>query len=227
MVTVVAPRCWDSGIWTSFRSACGPKVSCHNCPTVLPWMQTAYAVLHLHARSSQFPFLHFRYLSWRTKKGSPLITDTLLESIAPLLSNLDHFHIAGCPELETRGVWALLSTNKRGLLSLGLEELSTRFVIHLQLFFFSAIFLTSTYRTSKPWAFYPRLTLHTPSGAFDLSHLTFRLPRCLVLQQRLFFLKPSQISLDPVLLKDSKYTVRRFWILFSSLFRRWSFCCAT
>jgi len=50
--------------------------------------------------------------SFRYSRRCHHSTDTFLESIAPLLSNLDHFHIAGCPELETRGVWALVSTNK-------------------------------------------------------------------------------------------------------------------
>jgi len=101
-------------------------------------MHTAHAVLPLYARSSQFSFLRSDTQSneRRCHRSSTFITDTFLESIAPLLSNLDNFHIAGCPELETRGVWALLSTNKRGFLSLDLKELSTRFVIHLHLSFF-------------------------------------------------------------------------------------------
>ena len=101
-------------------------------------------------------------------KDTPLITDVLFESIAPLLSNLDHFHIAGCPELENRGVWAFLSTNKQGLLGLGLEGPSACFVIHVHILSFSSIFLTSIYRTFKPWAFYVHLTLRTHSGAFAL-----------------------------------------------------------
>jgi len=154
---------------------------------------------------------------------SPFITDTFLESIARLLSNLDHFHIAGCPELETRGVWALLSTNKRGLLSLSLEELSARFVIHLRLSFF------------QPFSYIEDLSLlsasHTPQPLRRLRSITLSMPFPLLLvstpQQRFFFRKPSQISLVPALLRDSRYTVRRYGILDSRPFHRRSFCWAT
>jgi len=115
-----------------------------------------------------------------------LVTDALLESIAPVLFDLDHFHIAGCPKLENRGVWALLSTNKRGLLSLGLEGLSTRFVIHVQLSFsfysyiniqdIQALSLLSASHTPHPLRRLHSITLSIPfSGAYDTASSTMAL----------------------------------------------------
>ncbi|EGO01171.1 hypothetical protein SERLA73DRAFT_179271 [Serpula lacrymans var. lacrymans S7.3] len=60
-------------------------------------------------------------------KASSLITDTMLESIAPSLHHLEHFHITGCPKVTQRGILAVLSSNDHGLLSLGLEGLSQAF----------------------------------------------------------------------------------------------------
>ncbi|KAH7928874.1 hypothetical protein BV22DRAFT_1146203 [Leucogyrophana mollusca] len=60
-------------------------------------------------------------------KSSPLLTDTLLEHIAPSLTELDHLHITGCPKVTHHGIGALVTTNRRGLVGLGLEGLSHSF----------------------------------------------------------------------------------------------------
>ncbi|KAF8902526.1 hypothetical protein CPB84DRAFT_1814867 [Gymnopilus junonius] len=60
-------------------------------------------------------------------KASTIITDSLLESIAPYLVNLDHLNLTGCPKVTHRGVWALVSPNVDGLVGLGLEGVSPKF----------------------------------------------------------------------------------------------------
>ena len=61
-------------------------------------------------------------------QASPIITDGILESLASDLINLEHFHIAGCPKVTERGIWAVVSNNVKGVVGLGLEGLSQRFV---------------------------------------------------------------------------------------------------
>lgn len=56
------------------------------------------------------------------------MTDTILSSLAPNLIELDGLHIAGCPKVTHEGIWALLSTNTTGIVGLGLEGLSPKFV---------------------------------------------------------------------------------------------------
>jgi len=93
-------------------------------------MHTAYAVLPLYARSSQFSFLPSDTQAnerRRCHRSSP----------APSL-NPSHPH---CPTLTTSTLlvvpsWKPVVTNQRGLLSFGLKVLSARFVIHLHLSFF-------------------------------------------------------------------------------------------
>ncbi|KAF9484062.1 hypothetical protein BDN70DRAFT_872961 [Pholiota conissans] len=60
-------------------------------------------------------------------KGSNLITDTLLQSVAPLLPNLEDFHLTGCPKVTHHGVWSVVSATSNGLLGLGLEGVSPKF----------------------------------------------------------------------------------------------------
>ncbi|TDL27812.1 hypothetical protein BD410DRAFT_712707 [Rickenella mellea] len=60
-------------------------------------------------------------------RASPLITDVVLESIAPSLTRLEQIHIAGCPKATHRGIYALISKNIVGITSLGLEGLSQVF----------------------------------------------------------------------------------------------------
>lgn len=56
------------------------------------------------------------------------MTDAVLESLAPHLKHLEHFHIAGCPKITHRGVWAIISANATGIVGLGLEGVSQTFV---------------------------------------------------------------------------------------------------
>ncbi|KAJ7271162.1 hypothetical protein C8J57DRAFT_1508112 [Mycena rebaudengoi] len=63
-------------------------------------------------------------------KMSPLVTDAVLESLAPNLVHLDQFSIAGCPRVGPRGIWAVISQNITGIRVLGLEGLGNRFDIH-------------------------------------------------------------------------------------------------
>jgi hypothetical protein len=45
---------------------------------------------------------------------------------------LEELHLAGCPKATHRGVGAIVSSNSRGIISLGLEGLSPAFVgIHV------------------------------------------------------------------------------------------------
>ncbi|KAF8173723.1 hypothetical protein BJ912DRAFT_991755 [Pholiota molesta] len=53
-------------------------------------------------------------------KASNIITDALLESIAPYLPNLEDFHLTGW-------VWSIVSATSNGLVGLGLEGVSPKF----------------------------------------------------------------------------------------------------
>ncbi|KAH0578581.1 hypothetical protein J132_02009 [Termitomyces sp. J132] len=60
-------------------------------------------------------------------KASPLITDTILETLAPNLYNLKNLYLTGCVKVTHKGVWAVLSHNTAGLVGLGLEGVSPQF----------------------------------------------------------------------------------------------------
>ncbi|KAF8065030.1 hypothetical protein FPV67DRAFT_166766 [Lyophyllum atratum] len=60
-------------------------------------------------------------------KASHIVTDAVLESLAPNLINLRHLYLTGCPKITHKGVWSVLSANVVGLLGLGLEGVSTHF----------------------------------------------------------------------------------------------------
>ncbi|KAH9474448.1 hypothetical protein JR316_0012907 [Psilocybe cubensis] len=60
-------------------------------------------------------------------KSSLIITDRLLETLAPSLVNLEHLHLTGCPKVTEQGLWALVSSNIHGLLGLGIEGVSPKF----------------------------------------------------------------------------------------------------
>ncbi|PPQ99304.1 hypothetical protein CVT24_009172 [Panaeolus cyanescens] len=60
-------------------------------------------------------------------KTTSLVTDSLIETLAPHLVNLEYLHLAGCPKVTEKGVWAAVSSNRFGLLGLGLEGLSNKF----------------------------------------------------------------------------------------------------
>ncbi|KAG2134800.1 hypothetical protein DEU56DRAFT_404161 [Suillus clintonianus] len=58
---------------------------------------------------------------------SSLITDILLESLAPSMTELDQLFIMGCPKVTHRGIGEIVSTNRNGLTAIGLERLSPAF----------------------------------------------------------------------------------------------------
>ncbi|KAF7367075.1 F-box domain-containing protein [Mycena sanguinolenta] len=60
-------------------------------------------------------------------KTSPLVTDSVLEVLAPNLVHLEQFSITGCLRVTHRGVWAILSYNVAGLRTLALEGLAPKF----------------------------------------------------------------------------------------------------
>ncbi|TRM67073.1 hypothetical protein BD626DRAFT_484681 [Schizophyllum amplum] len=60
-------------------------------------------------------------------KASPLINDSMLDLLAPHLTQLEHFSLVGCPKVTHKGMWDVISKNMHGIRSLGLEGLSTRF----------------------------------------------------------------------------------------------------
>ncbi|OJA15161.1 hypothetical protein AZE42_08925, partial [Rhizopogon vesiculosus] len=60
-------------------------------------------------------------------KASILVTDTLLESLALSMTELEQFYISGCPRVTDRGVGEIVSTNRNGLTDIGLEGLSQTF----------------------------------------------------------------------------------------------------
>ncbi|KAJ7758250.1 hypothetical protein B0H16DRAFT_1313889 [Mycena metata] len=62
-------------------------------------------------------------------KMSPLVTDGVLEAIAPSLAQLEKFSITGCPRISHLGIWAILAHNSAGLCVLGLEGLAVKFDI--------------------------------------------------------------------------------------------------
>ncbi|KAJ7196070.1 hypothetical protein GGX14DRAFT_474011 [Mycena pura] len=62
-------------------------------------------------------------------KMSSLITDRVLESLAPSLCSLEQFSITGCPRVTYLGIWSILSHNTAGLHVLGLEGLPRNFNI--------------------------------------------------------------------------------------------------
>ena len=69
-------------------------------------------------------FIFIQTVGLMIAKESTLITDDVLEPLAPSLPNLEHLHMSGCPRLTNRSVWALLLSNSEGLVSLGLEGLA-------------------------------------------------------------------------------------------------------
>ncbi|KAJ7653893.1 hypothetical protein DFH06DRAFT_1416621 [Mycena polygramma] len=60
-------------------------------------------------------------------KMSPLVTDGVLEELAPSLAQLEQFSITGCPRVTHAGIWAILAQNTAGLRVLGLEGLAVKF----------------------------------------------------------------------------------------------------
>ncbi|KAJ7246099.1 hypothetical protein B0H12DRAFT_1187360 [Mycena haematopus] len=60
-------------------------------------------------------------------KTSPLVTDSVLEALAPNLVHLEQFSLTGCLRVTHRGVWAILSHNTVGLRILALEGLAAKF----------------------------------------------------------------------------------------------------
>ncbi|KAF7343023.1 F-box domain-containing protein [Mycena venus] len=60
---------------------------------------------------------------------SPLVTDSVLEALAPNLAQLKQFSLTGCLRVTHRGVWAVLSANTAGgLRVLALEGLAAKFL---------------------------------------------------------------------------------------------------
>lgn len=68
-------------------------------------------------------------LNFFRPQATPVVTDAVLECAAPYLANLDHLHLTGCPKVTHKGVCALILSNLNGLISLGLEGVSSKFVI--------------------------------------------------------------------------------------------------
>lgn len=62
-------------------------------------------------------------------KATTIITDNTLEVLAPNLCLLEELHITGCPKVTHRGIFSIISQNERGITSLGIEGLSSRFVM--------------------------------------------------------------------------------------------------
>ncbi|KAH8102069.1 hypothetical protein BXZ70DRAFT_1016133, partial [Cristinia sonorae] len=60
-------------------------------------------------------------------RTSPKVNDDLLKEIAPHLFNLEELHLLGCHKITHQGLLALVSSNSRGLVSLGAEALSPTF----------------------------------------------------------------------------------------------------
>lgn len=57
-----------------------------------------------------------------------------MDTLSPYLEGLEHFQLIGCPKVTEKGIWAVISKNTRGLLTLGLEALSPRFVKFIHCF---------------------------------------------------------------------------------------------
>ncbi|KDQ56764.1 hypothetical protein JAAARDRAFT_36253 [Jaapia argillacea MUCL 33604] len=60
-------------------------------------------------------------------KSSPLVTDGLLEIIAPGLPNLEQLSLIGCPKVTHHGILSILASSRVGITTLGLEALSSAF----------------------------------------------------------------------------------------------------
>ncbi|KAJ7770320.1 hypothetical protein B0H14DRAFT_3509328 [Mycena olivaceomarginata] len=60
-------------------------------------------------------------------KTSPLITDNVLEALAPNLVHLEQFSLTDCLRVTHRGISAILSHNAAGLRALALEGLAPKF----------------------------------------------------------------------------------------------------
>ncbi|KAF8188936.1 hypothetical protein K438DRAFT_1593739 [Mycena galopus ATCC 62051] len=60
-------------------------------------------------------------------KTSPLVTDSILEALAPNLTQLEQFSLTGCLRVTHRGIWAILEHNAAGLRVLALEGLAAKF----------------------------------------------------------------------------------------------------
>lgn len=85
-------------------------------------------------------------------KASPLITDTMLEAMAPHMIRLEHLHIAGCPRVTHKGILDIISHNQVGIKSLGLEGLSQSFdIFHLASLASNFSNLTSLTLTFQPF----------------------------------------------------------------------------
>jgi len=55
------------------------------------------------------------------------VTDSLLESLSPYLSQLEHLSLSGCPRVTNEGVWSMIRSNVRNIKELSLESLSPTF----------------------------------------------------------------------------------------------------
>lgn len=62
------------------------------------------------------------------EQSTSVVTDEILVTLAPILDQLEELHLTGCPKITHNGVLAILATNTRGILSLGLEGVSSLFV---------------------------------------------------------------------------------------------------
>ncbi|KAL1689856.1 hypothetical protein GGG16DRAFT_114596 [Schizophyllum commune] len=111
-----------------------------------------------------------RRLTWICK-ASPLITDDVLKTWAPHLANLEHFSLVGCPKVTHEGIWSIISANKRGIRSLGLEGLAPRFSLNS---------LTALCSRTRALARLTSITLtigpHTPVQAFTEDALALLCP---------------------------------------------------
>lgn len=58
-------------------------------------------------------------------RSSPLVTDKLLEKLAPSLANVTHLNITSCLKVTHRGVWAVISSTK--IRTLELKGVSVKF----------------------------------------------------------------------------------------------------
>ena len=61
-------------------------------------------------------------------QASSILTDGILEAIAPSLVNLEYLNLTGCHNVTHHGVWAILSSSTNGLLGLALEGVCYEFV---------------------------------------------------------------------------------------------------
>ncbi|PIL28818.1 hypothetical protein GSI_08863 [Ganoderma sinense ZZ0214-1] len=59
--------------------------------------------------------------------SSTRFNDGVLHDIAPHATNLEYAYFVGCLKVTHDGLWALLSTNYKGIIGLGMEGLSTAF----------------------------------------------------------------------------------------------------